>query len=61
MSEEQRREQLYLAYEWKQIDFVKESIMIYDQDWKVKKMCNTDTHLIFFNADLDDWFERFIW
>ncbi|UJR33345.1 hypothetical protein I4U23_020794 [Adineta vaga] len=34
MTEKQKYEQLNLAYKWKQIDFVKESIMKYDQDWK---------------------------
>ncbi|CAF0729712.1 unnamed protein product [Adineta ricciae] len=49
MSEEQRREQLYLAYDWKQIDFVKECIMIYDQDWKT-----IDLKDLFDRALLDD-------
>lgn len=36
MSPEERHAQLTLAYEWKQLDFVKKTIMRYDQDWKVR-------------------------
>jgi hypothetical protein len=33
-----KREQLNLAYEWKQIDVVKNCIMKNERDWKVKNL-----------------------
>ena len=39
-----KREQLNLAYEWKQIDVVTKSIIINERDWQVKKL--TDQYMI---------------
>ncbi len=33
-----KREQLKLAYEWKQIDVVTKSIITNERDWQVKKL-----------------------
>jgi hypothetical protein len=52
-----KREQLKLAYEWKQIDVVTKSIITNERDWQVKKL--TDEYMITL-LYVENWIERSI-